>query len=96
MPNVIDYDRLFRVNVIDSRGPQRTIVSVDEQTDGTLVTNSCGHVERCNQIFQYKIGSSHTCFSCRYAPDNVISQEPLESDIVEQLEEERGGETDAH
>jgi len=77
MSNVIDYEGKRRVNVRNQCGPQRTILAVEERSDGTLVTNNCGHVERCNQIFHYKVGTEHSCFSCRFAADNVISEEAL-------------------
>ena len=75
--NVIDYDRKLRVNVYDSRGPQREILASEFKTDGTLLTMSCGHVASHNPIYQYEIGSKTSCFSCRFADDNVISQESI-------------------
>lgn len=82
MANVIDWKRGLRVNVRNQCGPQRTIVATEQRSDVTLVTNSCGHIEHCNQIFHYKIGSEQSCFSCRFADDNVISQEPVEPELL--------------
>jgi transposase len=78
MANVIDHERGLRVNVRNQCGPQRKIVSVDDSGPGwTLVTNSCGHVAQCASHFHYKIGTEHSCFDCRFADDNVISQEKI-------------------
>lgn len=82
MANVIDWKRKLRVNVRNQSGPQRTIVAVEERSDATLVTNSCGHVSSCNQIFHYKIGTEHSCFECLFAEDSVISQEALEPELI--------------
>lgn len=81
MANVIDEKGLRRVNVRNQSGPQRTIMSVEWTPQANLVTNSCGHVERCSAVHMYKVGSEHSCFSCRFADDNVISWESLEPEI---------------
>lgn len=48
----------------DPRGPIREIVSIEERSDATMITMSCGHTGRFNQIFHYKIGASVHCFQC--------------------------------
>ena len=40
------------------------ITEVERRSDGTLVTLSCGHVDRRNQIYTYTVGSSARCFLC--------------------------------
>ena len=48
----------------DPRGPIRTITSIRETPSETLLTLHCGHVNRANQIFHYKIGHASRCFLC--------------------------------
>jgi len=77
---VIDYDRNMRVNLRNSSGPEREVVAINEQTDGTYITFSpCGHTGTFNQIFHYEMGSKMSCWHCRFAAENVISEESLES-----------------
>jgi len=48
----------------DPRGPTRTITGIEERSDITLLSLSCGHTGRANQIFHYKIGEECRCFDC--------------------------------
>jgi hypothetical protein len=48
----------------DPRGPLREITSVERHTDRTDVMCECGHVNRCNQIYTYEVGSLTRCFQC--------------------------------
>jgi len=48
----------------DPRGPTRTITGIQERSDITLLSLSCGHTGRANQIFHYKIGEECRCFDC--------------------------------
>ena len=76
MAGYYDYDTNVWYDLRDVRGPQRTIMAVDNSGPGaTLVTNSCGHVAPCNQIFHYKVGSQHPCHDCLLTTDNVLRQE---------------------
>lgn len=76
--NVIDYDRKMRVNVRNSAGPKRTVLAVDSRSDANYLTLSCGHIGTFTAYFQYRAGEQHSCFQCRFAADNVISEESLE------------------
>lgn len=80
--NVVDWKSKTRYNVRDCCGPKRQVVSVNCQPEATYVTLSCGHVENCNQIYHYPVGSDLSCFGCRFIPENVISSEPLEPELV--------------
>jgi hypothetical protein len=51
--------------MLDPRGPIRQIVSIEERTDATLCTLTCGHVARFNQTFSYKVGSDQHCIQCK-------------------------------
>ena len=75
--NVIDYDRKMRVDVRDSSGPKRTVLLVNPQSEATYLTFDCGHVGSFAQHFSYKTGEAMSCFSCRFAADNVIGEEAL-------------------
>ena len=58
----------------DPRGPIRQIVSIEQRTDVTLCTLTCGHVARFNQIFHYKIGSDARCIQCLNLAANFIDR----------------------
>jgi hypothetical protein len=53
-----------RTTMNDPRGPVRQIKAIEERSDATLLTLSCGHVGRFNQIFHYKIGEDCRCVRC--------------------------------
>lgn len=36
----------------------------------------------CTACAMYKVGETHSCYSCLYADDNIISSEPLEPEIL--------------
>ena len=40
------------------------ITDVERRTDTTLVTLSCGHVDKRNQIYTYTIGAKSHCPMC--------------------------------
>ena len=51
--------------MIDLRGPNRTIVYVDDrQPTATFLKLSCGHVATVNQIFHYTVGRESHCTQC--------------------------------
>jgi hypothetical protein len=48
----------------DPRGPVVTIAVIEERSDCTMLTKSCGHTSPYNQIFHYKVGAPVHCVQC--------------------------------
>jgi hypothetical protein len=75
MSGHFNYETNTWYDLRDVCGPQRAVVSIAEQSNGTFITFSCGHIGQFNQIFDYSRTASLSCHACIYASDNVIRKE---------------------